>query len=273
MTAIACRQLSPTIADLTGNHELIVDAIAEATGSGADIVVLPELATSGYMFDSPTEARACAVTVADPQVSAWSSAITGDSVAVVGFAELGQDGAVYNSAAVVDRDGVRAVYRKAHLWDREKLVFQPGSYTPPVIDTLHGRIAVMICYDLEFPEFTRLTALTGADLLAVPTNWPLVERPTGERPPEVLLGQAAARVNHLAVACCDRSGTERGQQWTHGTTIIDHHGWIVTGVGGDQTVELDLTLGRNKRLTEHSDLFLDRRTDLYGALVVGPRQH
>ena len=89
-----------------------------------------------------------------------------------GFAEAGPDGEHYNSAAVVDADGVVVVYRKTHLWDREKLWFRPGEQLPPVIDTAHGRIGVAICYDLEFPELMRHLAVRrrrarrGADQLA-----------------------------------------------------------------------------------------------------------
>ena len=65
-------------------------------------------------------------------------------------------------------------------------MFEPGNETPPVIDTRVGRIGVLICYDLEFPEMSRMLALGGAELVAVPTNWPLVDGPEGERAPEVL---------------------------------------------------------------------------------------
>ncbi len=85
---------------------------------------------------------------------------------------------------------------------------------------------MVICYDLEFPELTRAVALAGAQLLAVPTNWPLVPRPDGERPPEAIVAMAAARVNRMAVACADRLGTERGLEWTGGATIIGVDGWV-----------------------------------------------
>ena len=90
-----------------------------------------------------------------------------------------------------------------------------------------GRVGVAICYDLEFPEVTRHLALRGADLVAVPTNWPLVPRPDGEHPPEVVIAMAAARVNRVAIACCDRTGTERGVQWTAGATIVGVDGWVL----------------------------------------------
>ena len=109
------------------------------------------------------------------------------------------------------------------------------------------RIGVAICYDLEFPEVTRRLALAGAELIAVPTNWPLVDRPPGERPPEVVIAMAAARVNRVAIACCDRAGTERGQRWTEGPTIIAADGWPVADAGageGAATADVDLARPR-----------------------------
>ena len=173
---------------------------------------------------------------------------------------------------MIDASGLRAVYRKLHLWDREKLVFTPGSSLPPLIDTPVGRIAAVICYDLEFPELTRSIALAGAQALLVPTNWPLVPRPESERPPEVVVGMAAARVNRMAVACADRLGVERGQEWTGGTTIIGADGWVADESRGPGLVvaDVDLELALDKRLTEQADAFGDRRPEHYGALVADP---
>ncbi|MBC3760821.1 nitrilase-related carbon-nitrogen hydrolase [Quadrisphaera oryzae] len=276
-TRVAACQLAPTVGDLPANAEVSATAVRTAISAGADVVVLPELVTSGYVFSSPEEARGVAVTPEHGVFAAWAAACTARDGAVVvgGFCELGDDGLLYNSAAVVDASGVRAVYRKAHLWDREKLVFTPGSSAPPVVDTAHGRIAVMVCYDLEFPEWTRTAALPtaerpGADLIAVPTNWPLVPRPAGERVPEVVIAMAAARVNHVAIACADRSGTERGVDWNEGTSIVSADGWVVSEVGAGTGVawaDLDLAASRDKRLTEHAHLLDDRRPELYGAVV------
>ncbi|TXR55499.1 nitrilase-related carbon-nitrogen hydrolase [Quadrisphaera setariae] len=270
-TRVAACQLAPAIADLPANAEVSAAAARAAISEGADVVVLPELVTSGYVFTSREEARTVAVTPEHGVFAAWAAACTAREGAVVvgGFCELGDDDLLYNSAAVVDASGVRAVYRKAHLWDREKLVFTPGSAAPPVVDTAHGRIAVMVCYDLEFPEWTRTAALAGADLIAVPTNWPLVPRPDGERVPEVVIAMAAARVNHVAIACADRSGTERGVDWNEGTSVVSSDGWVVSEVGtgtGVAWADLDLTASRDKRLTEHAHLMNDRRPDLYRAV-------
>jgi predicted amidohydrolase len=267
---IACQQLAPVIGDLASNRELALAAIHEATDSGADVVVLPELVTSGYMFASPEEAESVAIAPGHQILEEWGAeAARANIVLAGGFCELDDDGRIYNSAAVFDATGLRAVYRKLHLWDREKLVFTPGSAPPPVLDTHLGRLALVICYDLEFPELTRSIALAGTQLLLVPTNWPLVPRPEGERPPEAIIAMAAARVNRMAVACADRIGRERGQEWTGGTTIVGADGWVAaeSRARGLVLADVDLELGLDKRLTEHADAFADRRPDLYGELV------
>ena len=269
MTRIDCRQLAPHIADLDANRALAVEAIGAAVDGGADVVVLPELVTSGYVFASPEEARSVAVAADHELFGEWAAqAARGGAVVVGGFCELGADGLLYNSAAVVDGSGVLGVYRKTHLWDREKLVFEPGLDPPRVFDTSAGRIGVLVCYDLEFPELTRALALAGAELLAVPTNWPLMPRPVGERPSEVVVGMAAARVNRTFIACADRVGTERGQAWTAGTTIIGADGWVLAEhhAEGGIAVDVDLADARVKTMTELCDALGDRRPELYAAL-------
>lgn len=275
MTRVCCQQLDPVVGDLDGNRELALAAIAEAVELGADVIVLPELTTSGYMFESAEEAASVALEPDHEILREWGAAASGNGVIVAGgFAERGEDGRTYNSAAVFDPTGLRAVYRKLHLWDREKLWFAPGEQPPPVIDTAVGKLSVIVCYDVEFPELTRMVALAGTQLLVVPTNWPLMERPDGERPAEVVIAMAAARGNRMAVACADRAGVERDQPWTGCSTIIGADGWVAAEKAGADaltlgpvTADLDLELALDKRYTELADVFADRRPSLYGALA------
>jgi predicted amidohydrolase len=270
VTRIVCRQLAPAIGDLEANIRMTVAAISESVEAGAQLVILPELVTSGYMFSSTEEARSVAITPTHPVFTEWAQALrAAGGVAVGGFVELADDGQVYNSAAVVDGSGVLAVYRKVHLWDNEKRIFSPGSVEPPVVDTLLGKLGILICFDLEFPEFPRSLALRGAELIVAPTNWPRESVPAGERVPEVTVAMAAAYSNHVGIACCDRAGIERGQEWNEASCIIDEHGWIVAGAdaNGIVTADLDLTLSRDKTINSLVDVFGDRRPELYGALT------
>ena len=266
MTRIACCQLDPVLGDLDGNDELIRAALTDAVAAGADVVVLPELVTSGYLFTDAAEARTAALSADSPRFAEWA-ALLGNSIAVLGFCELGTDGGLYNSAAVLQSDGVTSVYRKTHLWDREKLIFTPGQQLPPLLQTRHGVLAVMVCYDLEFAELTRLVAVAGAEMIVAPVNWPQFPRPAGEHPGEVITAMSTARLNRVAVAVCDRAGVERGQAWTGGTVIVDPDGWIAAEAGpgvGTAVADIDLARTHDKKLTEHVDLLADRRLDLYG---------
>jgi 5-aminopentanamidase len=277
MTRVAALQLAPVVGDLAANVARATAALDEALAAGADLVVMPELTTSGYVFHSKDEARSVAVGTDHDCFRGWAELLAGrpGATLVVGFAELGED-ALYNSAAVVDGAGVKAVYRKVHLWDREKEIFRPGDAHPPVLETPHGRVGVMICFDMEFPEWTRVAALAGADLLAVPTNWPLFPRPEGERVAEVQIGLATARMNHMAVVFADRTGTERGIDWSEGTGIAGADGWLIASAGpgvGAAWAEVDLLASRDKAQSDLVDLLGDRRPDLYAPLVENRSPH
>jgi 5-aminopentanamidase len=267
---VACHQLAPVVGELDANRARALAALDAAATAGAQVVVLPELAASGYVFHDAQEARALAEPGDGPTLSGWAERAALHGLVVAGgFAELGAGGELYNSAALIDPGGVRAVYRKAHLWDREKLLFTPGDDPPPVLDTLHGRIGLIVCYDLEFPECTRAVALRGAELLCVPTNWPRESRPAGERPMEVLRTMVTAATNRMAIAVCDRCGSERGVDWVAGTTIAAPDGWLLAGPPEAAEpalliADVDLAAARDKALNVRNDVFADRRPALYG---------
>lgn len=265
MTRIACVQLAPVLGDLPGNLAMSTAAVAEAVSAGAQIVVLPELVTSGYMFSDPEEARPAALRAGDAAFDRWAT-VAGEALVVGGFCELGDDGNLYNTAVVIDGGAVVGYYRKTHLWDREKLLFTPGDRMPAVLATRHGAVAVMVCYDLEFPEVTRAVAVQGAELIVAPVNWPRSARPEGERIGEVITAMSAARTNRVAIAVCDRTGEERGQSWAEGTVIINADGWAVSELGsgvGMAVADVDLTDSHNKLLGDYVDVLGDRRLDLY----------
>lgn len=269
---VAVAQLAPRIGDLSGNRELVGIAIRAAAEAGAEIVVLPELVSSGYVFESREEAMGLAESPAGATVSGWAEAARRHGVAVIGgFCELGADDVLHNSAALVDRDGLRAVYRKVHLWDREKSVFEAGDDAPPIVRTGRCSIGLGICYDLEFPEFTRGLALRGADLLAFPTNSPDLGGRSQPYPMEVIVAMATAQTNRVFVAVADRCGTERGVDWVGATVIAGPDGWPVAGPPPEPMPSLavadcDLEWARDKSWGPANDLFADRRPSLYTSL-------
>ena len=183
---------------------------------------------------------------------------------------------MHNTAVVVDSGRVLATYRKAHLWGAEKNAFEPGRDRPPVVPTSAGRVAVMVCYDLEFPEWVRVAAEGGAEVLAVPANWPLRDEGDPQRPFEVVKAQAAAVTYRVNVAVADRCGVEAGVDWYGGSLVCDLDGRLLAGPacvreGGDDgparpavlVAEVDLAATRDKRLGPFNDAFADRRPELY----------
>lgn len=255
-------------------------AVELAAGRGARLIVLPELALSGYAFTSRQEVLERAEGRDGPSVQlALRLSATHGAVVVLGFAERAGD-ELYSSAVVADRGAVLGVYRKAHLWDREKLFFTAGSDGPLVLDTSVGRVGVMVCYDLEFPEWVRRAAQTGAELLAVPVNWPLLPRPRGERAIEVAKVQAAAAGYGVTIVVADRCGTERGVDWVGGSLVCGPDGYLLAGpatgdgdvaVPGVLTARVDPEASRRKELTELAHRWHDRRPELYPEVPVpGP---
>ena len=268
---IRCHELAPAIGDLDANLETIDEAVEDATASGVHLLVLPELATSGYHL-TVEEARAVGLRAGDPVFDRWARGLRETAVLVLGFCELdGEE--IYNSAVVLTRDGVLDIYRKTHLWDTEKGVFTPGTDPPVVLDTPIGPLGTLICYDLEFPEMPRGLALAGAEILAVPTNWPLLPTPPGEHPAEVVQAMAAARASRVAIACCDRTGAERGTEWTEGTVVVRPDGWPAGQK--DDAGRLDVVVelrGSRTAISTRNDVFADRRPELYsrpGAAPIG----
>jgi 5-aminopentanamidase len=274
-TVIAVAQLALAVGDVDANREAARAAIAEAALAGARLVVLPELSDSGYVLSDVDEARSLASPAADgATLREWRMlAARYDLTIAGGFCEVGPDGTLYDSAAIVDASGPKAVYRKVHLWGAEKRIFTPGNEAPPVVETSFGNVGLMICYDLEFPEWVRLAALSGADLLAVPVNWPASGSPAppGERSGEVISTQAAASSNGIFIAVADRCRAERGIDWLGGSVIMRRSGYPAAGpVCEDRpdvlTATVDLRRARDKRIGELNDLFTDRRPDLYSQL-------
>ncbi len=122
VTIVAVCQVRLAVADPEGNLAAAAAAVGQAAAAGAGLVVLPELCDSGYVFSSAAEAAGLASPAGDSAaLRQWQALARAHSTVIVGgFCELGGDGRLYNSAALVDASGVRAVYRKAHLWDAEK---------------------------------------------------------------------------------------------------------------------------------------------------------
>ena len=246
--------------------------IRAAAAGGSRLIVLPELANTGYVFANIEEARALAEPVpAGPSATAWCAlAAALDVYIVAGICEC--DGEkLYNAALIAGPDGYIGTYRKMHLWNRENIVFDRGNLGIPVFDMPLGRIGIAICYDGWFPETFRQLALEGAEIICIPTNWvPMPGQQPGQEAMPHILHKAAAHSNGLFIACADRTGIERGQVFEGQSLILGPRGRCIAGPASrdeEQIVTAALHLdeiAQARRLNEFNIILQDRRADIYG---------
>lgn len=274
-TTLACVQMEPKVDDPLGNVERSCTKIEEAAAAGAQLVALPELANSGYVFESRDEAYGLAEVAGEgPASTAWAESARRHGLYIVaGLAERAGP-ALYNAAVLIGPEGHIGTYRKMHLWNEENLYFEPGNLGFPLFHTPLGRIGCLICYDIWFPEAFRLLALQGADLVCVPTNWVPVPGQTPDRRAMAnLLCMGAAHSNSLFVAAADRIGTERGQPFIGQSLICDVTGWPVAGPASRDGEEIliasvDLADARRKRAwNAFNQPLRDRRVDVYDTVL------
>lgn len=269
---IAVAQLPGTLADVSGNTRRAVDEIALAGQRGDDLIVFPETYLNGYMFSSSDDVDRSALTLGDPALTAVADASAAHGVhTVMGFLERDGD-EVYNSAAIFGPDGLLGKYRKQHLpfLGADRFVSPGRDRAPRVISTVFGNVGLMICFDLRFPESARELALQGADVIAMPTAWPMHATFLADHVTRV---RALENLVYLAVA--DRADEEAGTQYLGRSQIIGPDGGVVLDAldaAGTFSATVDLSTARRKRLVfsvgEYElDVFDARQPDQYDELV------
>ncbi len=232
-----------------------------------DLLVLPELFNTGYAIPTFNEALRLAERFPEGYTSQRLADLAEElgTYIVAGFAEL-YNGRVYNSAGVYGPDGPIGVYRKVHLFYKEKLLFTPGSEF--TVFKLNGfKLGVMICFDWIFPEAARILALDGADIIAHPANLVLPYAPTA------MLARSVE--NRVYTVTANRVGEEilggETLRFIGMSQVTSPKMEILCRAPKDReevrVVEVDLEVARNKRITELNDLWEDRRPGLYKPLV------
>ena len=232
-----------------------------------DLMVLPELATTGYLFRDRREARVLAEEVPGPSTEFFLElARRKDALIAFGIAELCGD-ALYNSAVACLPNGKWYVYRKTHLFFREKKIFDPGDtgfFVFPFRDLLVG---MMVCFDWIFPESVRVLALKGADIVLHLANLVL---PWGQT------GMTLRSIeNSVFTITANRTGRESRAgaclSFTGRSQVVSHRGEVLTRAGDQEqavrVVEADPTLSRDKWLNPLNHLLKDRKQEHYGALI------
>lgn len=247
------------------NLEKVEDSLA---GVDADIIVLPELAFTGYFFEDRDELKELAEDVSESPTVRGLSRLCKDNTfyLVTGFAELCK-GRLYNTALVIGPSGLLHRYRKLHLFNTEKEYFDPGDTPLKILKIQGAKVGVMICFDWVFPEVARTLALRGADLICHPSNLVLTYCQ------KAMLTRSLE--NSVYSVTANRTGKEtrpRGELlFTGQSQIVGPKGEAIASSNSDEEAvvlcDIDLSDARNKLITENNNLFADRRPEFYDSVV------
>jgi predicted amidohydrolase len=248
----------------TVEDRLGVMARAAAAAEGAGLLIFPELFLTGYNIGAEN-VRALAQAADGPAAQEAAAIARRHGIALLyGYPER-SDGAVYNSALLLGKDGVaRANFRKVHLWGEiDKSVFAAGD-DPAVVAEIDGvRIGILVCYDVEFPEAVRGLALRGADLIAVPTAqmqpFEFVSRS---------LIPTRAYENSVFVAYANHCGAEGALVYTGESCMAGPDGSVLARAGlGEELISAELDAAMLEKARGLNSFLTDRRPALYGGLV------
>jgi predicted amidohydrolase len=265
MARIGFYQFCPSFGEVSKNLRQVIDVLRNVD---ADIVVLPELALTGYYFRSRDEVTQLAE---DPRNSRTVDSLTAlcrerDLHLVTGFAERHLD-KVFNSALLIGPKGLVHTYRKIHLFDTEKECFDPGD-TPFAVHEVRGiRVGMMICFDWIFPEAARTLMLKGADLICHPANLVLTYCQ------HAMITRCIE--NAVFAITANRYGVDERPHgellFTGQSQIVAPKGKLVHRSPADEDdlyiAEVDITLARDKGITSRNDLIADRRPEYYTKLT------
>ncbi|MGA3015222.1 MAG: nitrilase-related carbon-nitrogen hydrolase, partial [Bacteroidales bacterium] len=238
-----------------GERQKNLDAVDKMLyGIKADLIVLPELFATGYTFQTMDEVADLSENPDDvtSRYLCQKSLDTGSAI-VAGFIERDEN-SYYNSAYLINSGIIIGLYRKLHLFNKEKLFFSPGTISLKVHKIKGVKIGMMICFDWIFPEVSRILALQGAQVIAHPSNLvlPYCQEAMKTRCIE----------NRIFAVTSNRIGTEkRGTDefiFTGGSQITSCSGEILSSAPHDSSsidfVDIDPTQADNKMINPYNDL-------------------
>lgn len=258
---IAFVQFYPEFGRKEENFEKVEQLLS---GVEADLVVLPELFSTGYLFEDKEELATFAEPFPDGESMRFLRDLSSeeDFALVGGFAEK-QGKEIYNSSALVTPEGESYLYRKLHLFDRERLYFTPGNKELEPFEYKGVKIGLLVCFDWIFPEAYRTLALKGTQILCHSTNLvlPYCQRATVTR----------ALENRMFIVVSNRYGSEQraGEEltFTGQSEIVDPDGNILVDAGENndavEVVNIDPDKALDKNITERNHTLEDRRPDFY----------
>ena len=242
--------------DVDANLTYVREAIPRVAGEGANLVVLPEMWSSGFAYKNLNELALRTKGIVDELLELSSRY----KLVVVGSMPEPNGDKVFNTVYVVDNGVLAGVYRKIHLFSLlgEDRAFSGGD-SWLLADTSIGRVGVIICYDLRFPELSRRLAVEGAQVICVPAQWP---KPRQEHWRTLL--RARAIENQLFVVACNACGTIGKLDFFGMSMIIDPKGELL-GEAGESEVEIVAPLDMQAMIEWRAQIpcFNDRKPESY----------
>ena len=263
---IALVQMDCVAGDTEANLAQIESRAKESAERGAQLVLFPECATTGYFVADRIASLAETVPGPSSERLARLARSTGTHV-MVGMIERAE-GKYFDDAVLFRPEGDLNVYRKTHLFGPERAVFTPGDQ-PVVVETALGRLGLSVCYDLMFPEFIRSLVLNGAQVVLNATDWisDVWQSSLGWGGDTVsALARIRALENGVHVAMADRSGVEAGWHSLGGSTVASPTGRVLATLGADEGVAMatiDIASADFARWSELATYVRDRRPELY----------
>jgi predicted amidohydrolase len=240
----AAIQYEPTMGEKEKNVTALLHLVEEAAQHEARLIVLPEMATTGYCWESRSEIAPFVEPIPGPTTDRFQRIATSyGSYIAISLPEVDPSTEVYyNSMALIGPEGLIGVYRKIHSYISEPRWARDGDLGMPVWETPLGRLAALICMDAEFFESARIPALHGADVLLFPTNWLDENSPSG-------IWSARAFENGVYFIGANRYGKERGTQFSGGSCVLNPDGSIQAYLDNGEGIvygDIDLNQCRNK---------------------------
>jgi len=263
----AALQFEPRLGAKRENLARLCALADEAASAGARVIVMPEMAVTGYCWRDRVEVAPLVETVPGPTTDLFVEiARRHGCYIVVGLAERDpMTDLYYNTAALVGPDGVVCVYRKSHAFIAEPRWAAESVNTPPVVATPYGRLGLFICMDADYMEPARLLGVAGCDVALFPTCW------LDEKAPSAAW-MARAYENGMYLVAADRFGCERGVQFSGGSCVLDPDGAVVAMRDTGEGIvygEVDLSRTRTRPFSpgEPDDKLAGRRPAAYAALA------
>ncbi|MFO7610893.1 MAG: nitrilase-related carbon-nitrogen hydrolase [Clostridia bacterium] len=260
MAKIALAQFESIMNDVEANMNKMVSMIRRAASEKADIIVFPELFSTGYNLDLIGDGiYDMAEDPSGPVISAACAEAASGEIYVVAPVAYRDSGLIYNSAVVIDDRGrIANVYHKNNLWDREKQYFGYGSHDYRVYETPFARFGVIICYDVDFPETSRALAKAGAQIIFVPAAWAVTHRSLWD-----IFLPSRALENTVFIAGVNRTGTEGEEIYFGDSKVFDPTGTLVAsaGEGNDELLVCDLDITSIDKIREDFPYLRELRRD------------